>query len=65
MLMVAVIAHAIIRYRLMDIKVVIQRSVVYVCAILASALVFVLASEVLKRSARTSVTASQYPKRCW
>ncbi len=49
MLMVAVIAHAIIRYRLMDIKVVIQKSVVYVCAILASALVFVLASEVLKR----------------
>ena len=49
MLMVAVIAHAIIRYRLMDIKVVIQKSVVYVCAILASALVFVLASEALKR----------------
>ncbi len=49
MFMVAVIAHAIIRYRLMDIKVVIQKSVVYVCAILASALVFVLASEVLKR----------------
>lgn len=49
MLMVAVIAHAIIRYRLMDIKVVIQKSVVYVCAILASALVFVLVSEVLKR----------------
>jgi len=49
MLMVAVIAHAIIRYRLMDIKVVIQKSVVYVCAILASASVFVLASEVLKR----------------
>ena len=33
----------------MDIKVVIQKSVVYVSAILASALVFVLASEVLKR----------------
>jgi PAS domain S-box-containing protein len=49
MLMVAVIAHAIIRYRLMDIKVVIKKSVVYVCAILASALVFVLASEVLRR----------------
>ena len=49
MLMVAVIARAIIRYRLMDIKVVIQKSVVYVCAIIASALVIVLASEVLKR----------------
>ena len=49
MLMVAVIAHAIIRHRLMDIKVFIQKGVVYVSAILASALVFVLASETLKR----------------
>ena len=62
MLMVAVIAHAIIRYRLMDITIVIQKGVVYVCAIPASALVFVLASEVLSDLAPTSVTAFQYPK---
>ena len=49
MLMVAVIAHAIIRHRLMDITVVIRKGVVYVCAILASALVFVIAAELFMR----------------
>ena len=49
MLMIAVIAHAIIRYRLMDIKVVIRKGVVYVCAIVASASVFILLAEIVKR----------------
>jgi len=50
MFMIAVIAHAIIRHRLMDIKVAIRKGVVYVCAIIAAASVFVLAAEVLKRT---------------
>jgi len=41
-------AHAIIRYRLMDIRVVIRRGVVYVCAILTSAALFLLAAEFLR-----------------
>jgi len=44
-------AHAIIRYRLMDIKVVIRKGVVYVCAILISGLLFLLAAELLRRVA--------------
>jgi PAS domain S-box-containing protein len=35
-------AHAIIRYRLMDIKLFIQKSVVYVCAIVVSASIFLI-----------------------
>jgi PAS domain S-box-containing protein len=50
-LMIAVIAHAIIRYRLMDIRVVIRKGVVYVCAIIAAASIFVLLAEGLKRFA--------------
>jgi PAS domain S-box-containing protein len=48
-LMIGVIAHAIIRHRLMDIRVVIRTGVVYVCAIVAAASVFLLVAEVLKR----------------
>ncbi len=40
LLMIAIIAHAIIRYRLMDIRVVIRKGVVYVIAITASASFF-------------------------
>jgi PAS domain S-box-containing protein len=40
--MIAMIAHAIIRHRLMDIRVVIQRSVVYLVTLLSSAALFVL-----------------------
>lgn len=40
--MSAMISHSIIRYRLMEIKLVIQKGTVYVCAIIAAALVFVL-----------------------
>lgn len=47
--MIAVIAHAIIRYRLMDIKVVIRKGVVYVCAILAAASIFLILAEVIKQ----------------
>lgn len=41
-LLVAMIGHAIIRHRLMDIRVVIRRSAVYAAAVLTSAAVFVL-----------------------
>jgi signal transduction histidine kinase len=44
-------AHAIIRYRLMDIKVVIRQGVVYVSAILISASLFLIAAEFLQRIA--------------
>jgi len=47
--MIAVIAHAIIRYRLMDIKVVIRKGVVYVCAILAAASILLVLAEVIKQ----------------
>ncbi|HEV8485379.1 MAG TPA: ATP-binding protein [Blastocatellia bacterium] len=50
-LMIAIIAHAVIRYRLMDIKIVIRKGVVYVCAIIAAAAVFILIAEILKRLA--------------
>lgn len=49
LLVVSFSAHAIIRYRLMDIKVVIRKGVVYVCAIVAAASVFVVLAEVYKR----------------
>jgi PAS domain S-box-containing protein len=48
-LMIGVIAHAIIRHRLMDIRVVIRKGVVYVCAIIAAASIFLLVAEVFKR----------------
>ena len=42
LLVVSFSAHAIIRYRLMDIRVVFRQGVVYVCAIVAGASVFIL-----------------------
>lgn len=51
MFMIAVIGHAIIRYRLMDIRVVIRQGVVYVCALFAAAIVFFLIANILKRVA--------------
>ena len=47
-------AHAIIRYRLMDIRVVIRQGAVYVCAILVSALLFLLAAAIVQRIAEYS-----------
>jgi signal transduction histidine kinase len=44
-------AHAIIRYRLMDIRVVIRQGVVYMSAILVAAVLFFLAAESLRRLA--------------
>lgn len=41
MVMIAMTAHTIIRYRLMDIKVFIGKGVVYVCAIAVAALIFI------------------------
>jgi len=49
--MSAMIAHSIIRYRMMDITVVIKKGVVYVCAIVTAASVFILLLELLKRLA--------------
>lgn len=49
LLVVSFSAHAIIRYRLMDIRVVFRKGVVYVCAIIAGASVFILFVELLKR----------------
>jgi len=49
LLVVSFSAHAIIRYRLMDIRVVIRKGVVYVCAIVASASIFALFVQSLKR----------------
>ena len=49
LLMSAMIAHSIIRYRMMDIKVVIRKGVVYVCAIIAAASVLVSFLELLRR----------------
>jgi PAS domain S-box-containing protein len=49
--MIAVIAHAIIRYRLMDIRVVIRRGAVYISAMIAAALLFVALTELLKKLA--------------
>ena len=42
LIMIAMIGHAVIRHRLMDIRVVIRRSAVYATALLTSAAVFVL-----------------------
>src|SRR5262249_14250389 len=42
-------AHAIIRYRLMDIRVVVRQGTVYVGAILISASLFVFAAELIQR----------------
>jgi PAS domain S-box-containing protein len=44
-------AHAIIRYRLMDIRVVIRQGAVYVCAILISASLFIVVGELIQRIA--------------
>jgi signal transduction histidine kinase len=44
-------AHAIIRHRLMDIRVFIRKSAVYVSAIIASGIIFVLAAQPLARAA--------------
>lgn len=49
LLVVSFSAHAIIRYRLMDIRVVIRKGVVYVCAIVTGASVFIVFVELLKR----------------
>ena len=49
LLVVSFSAHAIIRYRLMDIKVVIRKGVVYFCAIIAAGSVFLLLAELLRR----------------
>jgi PAS domain S-box-containing protein len=49
LLVVSFSAHAIIRYRLMDIRVVLRTGVVYACAILAGAFVFVVFVQLLKR----------------
>jgi len=48
--MIAMIAHAIIRHRLMDIRLVIRQSVVYVCAIATAAAVFFILVEVFHRT---------------
>src|SRR6266542_1536713 len=48
-LMVAIIAHAIIRHRLLDIKVVIRQGVVYICAIGVAGGSFFLFAELLHR----------------
>jgi len=50
LLVVSFSAHAIIRYRLMDIRVVIRQGVVYVSAIVASVLVFLAAAQVYQRA---------------
>jgi PAS domain S-box-containing protein len=50
LLMIGAIAHAIIRHRLMDIKLVIRRGVVYISAIVAAASIFVLLSDLIKRA---------------
>lgn len=42
LIMLAMVGHAIIRHRLMDIRVVIRRSVVYLVAVLGSAVIFIL-----------------------
>lgn len=42
LIMIAMIAHAIIRHRLMDIRIVIRRGVVYLVTVLTSAAIFVL-----------------------
>ena len=44
-------AHAIIRHRLMDTRVVIRRGVVYLCAIFISGLLFLIVAELLRRLA--------------
>src|SRR5262249_39962757 len=49
LLMVSFSAHAIIRYRLMDVKIVIKKGVVYCCAILAASALFLLFAELVKR----------------
>ena len=49
LLVVSFSAHAIIRYRLMDIRVVFRKGVVYVCAIAVGATVFIVFVELLKR----------------
>ena len=48
--MIAMIAHAIIRHRLMDIRLVIRQGVVYVCAIGAAAALFFVLAEVFHRT---------------
>jgi len=49
LLVVSFSAHAIIRYRLMDIKVVIRKGAVYVCAIVVAASAFMALAETFKR----------------
>jgi PAS domain S-box-containing protein len=49
LLVISFAAHAIVRYRLMDIRIVVRKGVVYVCAIAASASVFVALLEILRR----------------
>jgi len=62
LLVVSFSAHAIIRYRLMDIRVVFRKGVVYVCAIAAGASVFLVLVALLKRLTgydRDSIPLSQ------
>jgi PAS domain S-box-containing protein len=58
-LMVAVIAHAIIRHRLLDIRVVIRQGAVYVCSIVVAAACFFIGAELLHRL--TGYTQSAIP----
>lgn len=48
--MIAMIAHAIIRHRLMDIRLVIRQGVVYVCAIATAAAAFFVLVEIFHRT---------------
>ena len=48
--MIAMIAHAIIRHRLMDIRLVVRQGVVYVCAIATAAAMFFFLVEIFHRT---------------
>lgn len=50
--MIAMIAHAIIRHRLMDVQLVIRQGVVYVCAIATAALMFFVLVEIFHQTIR-------------
>ena len=49
LLVVSCSAHAIIRYRLMDIRVIIRKGVVYVCTLVALTATFLLCAELVKQ----------------
>jgi PAS domain S-box-containing protein len=50
--MIAMIAHAIIRHRLMDVQLVIRQGAVYVCAIVTAALMFFVLVEIFHQAMR-------------